>query len=327
MTFRLLTFILLMFSCSWLIKEESTYQRPNESNHEQVELLPEGNNGIAAKYPGDVGISSDAAVIFADDFESYAKASDLTSRWSEAYHVANLRIATESGNVFHGGRALEFSVPKTGNEVSNTVVKYVSPERDSLFLRYYAKFDPSFNVIGSSHNGCTISASYYSGEGSGPGIPADGHNKFLISYEVGRWEETAIANPGELNIYIYHPDQRSIWGDHFYPSGRVLPSPQTPFDFGPDFVARPDVIPELGRWYCYEVMLKSNTPGERNGRVAMWLDGNLIGDFPNLRLRETTALKIDRFTVDLHVRNNTFGEAKKWVDNVVAATSYIGPMK
>jgi hypothetical protein len=56
------------------------------------------------------------------------------------------------------------------------------------------------------------------------------------------------------------------------------------------------------------------------------LDGQLIADFPNLRLRETTALKIDRFTIDLHVLNNNLAAARKWYDNVVAATSYIGPI-
>src|SRR5689334_11957957 len=33
--------------------------------------------GIAARYPGDVGIASDPDVIFADDFESYTQTSDL----------------------------------------------------------------------------------------------------------------------------------------------------------------------------------------------------------------------------------------------------------
>ena len=58
----------------------------------------------------------------------------------------------------------------------------------------------------------------------------------------------------------------------------------------------------------------------------MWLDGKLIADFPNLRLRETTDLKIDKFTIGLHVASNTLGVARKWYDNVVAATSYIGPI-
>jgi hypothetical protein len=72
-------------------------------------------------------------------------------------------------------------------------------------------------------------------------------------------------------------------------------------------------------------MVKANTPGLRDGRIAMWLDGALVADFQNLRLRDTTALKIDRFAIDLHAGSNRQSVARKWYDNV-AATSYIGPM-
>jgi hypothetical protein len=282
--------------------------------------LPSGNSGIAARYPLDAGIAADPAVVFADDFESYASAAGVLGKWSEAYHSANIRIATEAGNVFGGGKSLEFTVPQTNSEVSNTLAKVVSPGRDALFLRYYAKYDGGFNVLGSSHNGSTISAQYCC-----PGVRADGYNKFLVSYEAWR-DSTAAANPGRLNAYVYHPDQRDIWGDHFFPTGTVLPFSSTPFDFGPEFVSRADVTPQLGRWYCYEVMVRANTPGLRDGRIAFWLDGQLIADFQNLRLRETTALKIDRLTIDLHVYRNNLAVARKWYDNVVAATSYIGPM-
>jgi hypothetical protein len=146
-----------------------------------------------------------------------------------------------------------------------------------------------------------------------------------VSYEAGRGE-TSIPNPGKLNIYIYHPDQRDVWGDNFFPTGIVSPFTYVPGDFGPEFTSRPDVIPQLGRWYSYELMVKANTPGKRDGRIAIWLDGRLAADFPNLRLRETTGLKINKFTIALHVKNNTLGVAKKWYDNVVAASSYIGPM-
>jgi hypothetical protein len=285
-----------------------------------AQTLPEGNRGIAARYPGDVGIGSDPSVIFADDFESYGSGTDLTRKWNQAYHSQNIRIATESGNVFGGGKALEFTVPQQSAEVGNAAIKYVSPERDVLFLRYYAKFNQGFNVLGSSHNGSNISAKYCC-----PGVPADGFNKFSVSYEAWRGQ-TSAANPGRLNAYIYHPDQRDIWGDHFFPTGFVMPFSTAPFDFGGTFVSRPDVVPELGRWYCYEVMVKANTPGQRDGRIAFWLDGKLIADFPNLRLRDTDALKIDRFVIALHVGSNTLAVARKWYDNVVAATSYIGPM-
>jgi len=286
----------------------------------RAEPLPEGNSGISMRYPGDVGIGADSDVIFADDFESYSTAAGLTSKWNESYQSANTRISTEQGNSFSGTKALEYTLPKQSAEVSNSTVKYVNPGQDLLFLRYYAKYDGAFNVLGSSHNGSGMSAKYCC-----PGVSADGYNKFAVLFEAWR-EENSVANPGKLNVYVYHPDQRDAWGDHFFPTGVVLPLSYILGDFGPQFVARPDVVPQLGRWYSYEYMVKANTPGQRDGRIAMWLDGKLIADFPNIRLRETTALKIDRFTIDLHVKNNTLAVAKKWYDNVVAAKSYIGPM-
>jgi hypothetical protein len=180
-------------------------------------------------------------------------------------------------------------------------------------------------VVGSSHNGGGISAHYYVDGQATPGVPADGFNKFLIESECWRGEAEE-ASPGSLNVYIYHPGQRSQWGDHFFPNGEVLPNTSIPGYFGDAFVARTNRTPELGRWYSYEMMLHANTPGASDGRIALWLDGELIADFPNLRLREVASLMIDRFNLSLHAGSNSSGETHKWYDNVVAATSYIGPV-
>jgi hypothetical protein len=297
------------------------------SNAQAPDPLPTGNNGIARNYLNDEGIENDASVIYADNFESYNSVSGLTAsgRWNEAYHTQNIRLATEPENYYHGTKALEFKVPQTNNEVSNTVLKYINPTQDIIFIRFYAKFNSEFNVSGSSHNGSTISSSYWEGPGGGPGIPADGYNKFLVSGEAWR-DGNSAPNPGSLNAYVYHPEQRDIWGDHFFPTGRVLPFDYLPGDFGPYFISRPEIVPELDQWYAYEIMVKANTPGERDGRIAFWLDGELIADFLNIRLRDTTDLKIDRVGIDLHIKNNIMSVAKKWYDNVVIATSYIGPM-
>jgi hypothetical protein len=288
--------------------------------------LPEGDNGIAVHYPGDVGIAGDPDVIFADDFESYGKASDLDRRWDNKYQNQYIGIATAAMDVYAGKQALEFTLPQQDAELSDGVEQAVSPELDVLFLRYYGKFQPPYDVIGSSHNGSSISAHYEVGGVSTPGVPADGTNKFLANLENWRGD-AATASPGQLNVYVYHPEQRSQWGDHFFPTGLVMPNTSTPFDFGPDFVSRPDIIPELDRWYSYELMVRANTPGQRDGRIAAWLDGKLVMDFPNLRLRDVQSLTIDRFSLCFHIKSNPNGEAKRWYDNVVAAKSYIGPMK
>lgn len=307
----------------WVVGGAALFQMATAA----AQALPQGNTGIASRYPGDAGIANDAAVLFFDDFESYSTVSGLTSngRWNQVFHAANTRLSTAAGTTFAGSKALEFTLPVSTADVSNEAVKVLSPAQDVVFVRFHAKYDAAFNVLGSSHNGVMIQASYWDGTGSGPGIPADGYNKFLVSYEATR-DSTAIANPGSLNVYIYHPEQRDIWGDHFYPTGRVVPFDRTPGNFGSTFVSRPEVVPQLGRWYAYEVMVKSNTPGLRDGRIALWLDGALIADFPNLRLRDTTDLKIDRVVLTLHANGGVQAVSRKWYDNVVVAKSYIGPM-
>jgi hypothetical protein len=74
-------------------------------------------------------------------------------------------------------------------------------------------------------------------------------------------------------------------------------------------------------------MVKANTPGQRDGRIAVWIDGNLVADFLNVRLRDTSSLKIDEFWLSFHIGNNSIRQNLKWYDNVVVARSYIGPMR
>ena len=289
---------------------------------------PDGNTtgsggGIAAQYPGDVGISGDPRVLFADDFESYATADQLQGPWDAIYHMVGLTRTAD--DVFFGAQALEMIAPQQSTELSNGVAKMIAPTQDVVYLRYYSKFETTFDITGSSHNGGDISAGYYVDGNATPGIPADGTNKYLISYEDWRGEVTDTS-PGLQNVYIYHPEQRSNYGDHFFPNGDVMPNTSIPGNFGPEFVARTNVTPELGRWYEFEVMLRANTPGIRDGRITCWMDGEVIADFTNLRLRDIDTLQIDRIGLSLHFGDNSSRETRKWYDNVVVATEYIGPL-
>ncbi len=291
--------------------------------------LPEGDTGLSAKYPGDVGIEKDPAVVFHDDFEDASNAENLRRKWDDGVHHDKwIRIADEPANVHGGKKALEFTVPQQETELANAISRHLKDEVDVLFLRYYSKFEKGFDQVGSSHNGATIAAHYFKDGRATAGQPADGTNKFLACFECWRGEAKTKA-PGDLNIYLYHPEQRTGFGDHFFPSGKVLPYSSErsgAVTFGKQFAARPDIIPELERWYCFEFMMKANTVGQRDGRIACWLDGKLIADFPNLRLRDVKTLKIDHFGLSLHIGKNTARMNKKWYDDVVAATSYIGPI-
>ena len=52
----------------------------------EFQALPEGDSGIAAKYPDDKGIAADPAVILSDDFESHTSKSDLRKTWNSVFN-------------------------------------------------------------------------------------------------------------------------------------------------------------------------------------------------------------------------------------------------
>jgi len=201
---------------------------------------------------------------------------------------------------------------------------------DVLHVRYYMKYHNEFP--GCHHTGMYVWAGapgIVLGSGtasSATGVPPDGENHFMVGIDASRpRRRSEIPPPGEMNIYCYHMDQARRWGDLFFPSGRVLPR-QNQGLFGEGFVARPDLVAERSRWYCYEFMVEANTPGERDGRVAFWVDGKLRGDFPNLRFRNTEDLKANHAVILVH-SSRTAPNKTLWYDDVVVATSYIGPQR
>lgn len=171
----------------------------------------------------------------------------------------------------------------------------------------------------SNHNGAGLEANYCC-----PGVPTNGTNKFYVGLENSRLS-LSETSPGPTHLYIYHPGQRSQWGDHWYPDGTVAPNTSIPGDFGPYFVPRPNHTAPLDRWHAVELMVKANTPGQADGRIAFWVDGVLIADYPSVRLREVATLGIDKVSLSFHINGTTPRENFKWYDNVVVARSYIGP--
>ena len=166
--------------------------------------------------------------------------------------------------------------------------------------------------------------------------PADGTGffLFLLQNNIEGNLRPGEAVPGYSHIYAYWPRQRSAFGDHWYPDGIVKPYASDIGNQGewlafpsqyPDFNPMPNFLPERNRWYCYELMVRANTPGQSNGEVKYWIDGTLISDFPNLNIRSIDTLKIDEGHIGLHAQHSERVN-KKWYDNVVIATQYIGPM-
>jgi hypothetical protein len=292
--------------------------------------LPEGQ-GLAARYPGDQGIEADPAVVFTDDFETtpagvippgIPKAGE--KKWDNSW--GDCLVTADPESVHSGRQGLNLTVVAgpNGPGPGLAVQKYFEDGFDTLFMRYYAKFGADSEFYhGGGHNGPSIAGRGLGVPSIAPGIRADGGNQFICRLDTYR-AQGDVPSPGDLVMYVYHMDQGGRWGDQFYPSGRVNPPGRELF--GEQFVPREDFIPERGRWYCYELMVKANAPGARDGRVAVWVDGQLRADFPNLRLRNVESLKANRIDMTVNTQNRRVrANVTMCYDDVVVATSYVGP--
>jgi hypothetical protein len=72
-------------------------------------------------------------------------------------------------------------------------------------------------------------------------------------------------------------------------------------------------------------MIQCNEPGLRNGCVAIWLDGVLLADHPNLRFRTVESVKAWYVTLSTYTSKKEENNIL-WYDDIVVATKYIGPI-
>lgn len=316
------------------------------------------SGGIASRYPLDAGIANDADVLYADNFESYTAATkeQLTApgHWTRASWPNNLRIATEPANQppnIGSMKCMEMSLPISSIEVGTALVKDVRPTQDIVYARMYQKFAADYNSPGSNHNGVRISAKYPDKAGTAPS--EDGTQYFLFLLQNGM-VSNAPTPPGPTHLYVYWPRQRyrimgapvgRQWGDHWMPTGKAAPNVDAAHRVGedgqavanrgewlafpskyPDWKPMADFTPLRDRWYCVELMVKANTPGQNDGEVKYWIDGEIKGSYSNLFMRSIADLKLDTVHFMLHSGRTTQVQ-RKWYDNVVIAKKYIGPVR
>jgi hypothetical protein len=281
-------------------------------------------DGIASRYPNDVGIGNDPDVILYDGFENYTSPSQLSAKWQEVANPGLMRIATEPGNFAAGKKALEMRLAITSGETGASIAR-LSLQEPVLYVRTYEKWDVGWNPI-NGHNGITLRG----GPFLGPGMPAkrDGTSFFTFLLENGVMHFGGEHQPGYSHIYAYWPYQQFQYGDHWLPNGYNAYNPGLwllyPAQY-PNFVAMPNWQPYLGVWYCHEFMVKLNTVGQRNGEVAFWINGQLKGRWTNLFIRSIDSLKINLARLMVYSIGSSRVN-KKWYDSVVIAREYIGPI-
>ncbi len=309
--------------------------------------LPEGNAGIAAKHPGDLGIASHPEVIFAEDFERQSFDA-VAARWESvsAREIMSLSSDVPAGS---GGRQSLLMTHVGGKNNGGHLYRRLPPGHDKLHVRFYVKFDPDcapihhFFHVGGYHPPTPWPQ-------GGAGERPQGDERFSTGVEP-------FGNAWRWDYYRYWMDMRG--------------SPPRGQTWGNSFIHDRPVAAEKGRWTCLELMMKMNDVGKSNGEMALWIDGNLVSHlgegfpkgkwifdkfipgeggesvrwsdpkagpdrfqvpadgqpFDGFRWRKDEKLKINFLWVLLYITKAPRDhESKIWFDDIVVAREYIGPL-
>jgi len=293
--------------------------------------------GIAARYPGDRGISKDPAVVFTDDFEAWAHGGtyppeagwnvrkNQTSRTGVvplsragedeadlSGHALEIACWTTGGGSQTGGLSL-----KLGNY--NHANEGLGDGYDELYIRYYIKFDENYRAVrnhGANLGGRDVTRKDAAWVGMA-GIRDVSTRGYFYSGVQPRGKRG--SQELEIGFYSYHLDKKGPWGENYEVQKRI------PI--------------KVGRWYCVERHMKLNSvdpsepdPANTDGLEELWIDGKLTIRKEGVRFRQVPNLRITFFSLETYYHGlpeqyHQPNPIRVYFDNLVIAREYVGPIQ
>jgi hypothetical protein len=269
--------------------------------------------GLASRYPQDQKIADDPDVLFATQFES--------PMWNEEWTFAGKKevIDTTSQDAARkfeplSEKALRVKIAKGNTGALNTGYKFqkeIGREPEEIYFRYYLRLGDDWNQTRQGGKMPGLSGTY--GVAGWGGRKVNGTDGWSARGSFGLTipEGNPLAGLHPIGTYCYHADMQgfygSQWGWHIGYRGFL----------------------ENNRWYCIEQYLKMNTPGEKDGILRAWIDGRLAFEKTDIRFRTVDKLKIEQIWMNVYhggTEPSPFDQ-HLFIDNVVIAKQYIGPMK
>jgi len=286
------------------------------------------NYGIAAGYNNDEDIESNEYVLSADDFEN----GEVNIYTEEDRYKNNVDVTASAALESKYGALHTWQEGENGPTCRYPIPDAAHKEvRQGYFIRMYLKYDKSFHPGGGMEGVGVKGFGIYNEQGaSGLNEPCDGTNWYAASCQFVGWgpSQKPEANDGYLwfgHLYSYHPEADKSVAE----LGKITVSnPETgdkPYRFS--IYSDPYLYIKFDQWYCYEIGLYLNTPGKSNGEVRFWINGILQSRASNMRFRNIEDLKPQYVQLNLHRTTANFPQAmKRYADNIVIATRYIGPI-
>lgn len=292
-------------------------------------LQPGVNTGLAARVPNDAALKSDPNVFLVEDFESGKVAIPYKegNKWTDLLKVADTGAfqgkfcGYKTWNQGEQGGACRFWLPKEAHQ----------GPRPAYFLRAYRKFDKAWHpgdvkkAAGLKGMGlCCLKAKFDGRGGVEAGGVCDGTNWYTVEDQFVGWAGNgAAAQDGYYwfgHMYSYMPFPKEAVAQ----PGKIKVNdpPTTRFSCYAD----PYLYIQYEKWYCYELALYLNTPGQRDGEARYWIDGVLQARATQMCFRTVAEALPEVMCVSLYRTKTDFPQPMTlWMDNLVVARRYIGP--
>lgn len=172
-------------------------------------------------------------------------------------------------------------------------------EPEELYAQYRLYFPDDFQVDGQMGK-LPGFGGLYTETGRG-GKPVDGTDSWSARGEA----REAGSSTVKIGYYTYHADMSGTYGDHFMWDREL----------------------QLGQWYTVKQYVKMNTPGDNDGVLRGWIDGDQVYERSDLLFREAgyDSIKIKSYLFNLYWGGSWTSPANNaiYFDNLQLSTSDI----
>lgn len=304
---------------------------------------------IANAYPHDSLINNDPNVIFSEMFEQSSISTMISSSsYQSSQMLSHINFDSSVPPGSHGTQSLKLttvensSLSNDPSEDANILKKFTVGITDSVFIRYYVKFNNShtFHHTGVWIGGTNPSNICWPCNIPGRPIPTSGDSAFVVGTEIMGTAHQSAQSFAKLGLYNYWMDMKP------YTSGSNAGK-----YYGNEFISpNANATLDMSAWNCIETMIKLNNPNDSTGEIKLWINGQLIGHygkgFPNgtwnqanfnegpgspfegFRWRSNPNVVLNYIWIKNYSDNNVAYPSNNDVlyDHIVAAKKYIGPI-
>lgn len=219
-----------------------------------------------------------AEILYFNDFNDNTTgrytASNLLADWNTSfsnivYHmgVNEGRVHIVDGAEAYEGKSLRITSlkGKIGAANGSACWQMNHTSYDELYVSFWFKFNNNIDFV----KGGKIPGF------AGGGTAAEG--RFRDPDGTNGWSaRIAWRDNGDIIQYVYHPNQPGKYADNMF------------WNKGGQKYIKP------GTWHHMETHIKMNTPGQNDGIIQSWFDGELALDRQNMRFRDVDTFAIDQ---------------------------------